>query len=61
MKNSPFAIRQAKRAIDRGADQEFEEGLEREHESYMRAIASDDRREGILAFNEKRPPRFTGR
>jgi enoyl-CoA hydratase/carnithine racemase len=61
MKNSPFAVRQAKSAIDRGADQEFEDGLEREHESYMRAIASDDRREGILAFNEKRPPRFTGR
>jgi enoyl-CoA hydratase/carnithine racemase len=61
MKNSPFAVRQAKSAIDRGADQAFEEGLEREHESYIRAIASDDRREGILAFNEKRPPRFTGR
>jgi enoyl-CoA hydratase len=61
MKNSPYAVRQAKWAIDRGADQEFEDGLEREHESYMRAIASDDRREGILAFNEKRPPRFTGR
>jgi enoyl-CoA hydratase/carnithine racemase len=61
MKNSPFAVRQAKSAIDRGADQEFEDGLEREHESYMRAIASNDRREGILAFNEKRTPRFTGR
>jgi enoyl-CoA hydratase/carnithine racemase len=60
MKNSPFAVRQAKWAVDRGADQEFEDGLEREHEAYMRAIASDDRREGILAFNEKRPPRFTG-
>jgi enoyl-CoA hydratase/carnithine racemase len=61
MNNSPFAVRQAKWAIDRGADQEFEEGLEREHESYMRAIASEDRREGIAAFNEKRRPRFTGR
>jgi enoyl-CoA hydratase/carnithine racemase len=59
--NSPFAVRQAKWAIDRGADQEFEAGLEREHESYMRAIASEDRREGIAAFNEKRRPRFTGR
>jgi enoyl-CoA hydratase/carnithine racemase len=61
MQNSPFAVRQAKWAIDQGADQEFEQGLEREHESYLRAIASDDRREGILAFNEKRRPRFTGR
>jgi len=61
MKNSPFAVRQAKWAIDRGVDQEFEQGVEREHEAYMRAIASEDRREGIAAFNEKRPPRFSGR
>jgi enoyl-CoA hydratase/carnithine racemase len=61
MKNSPFAVRQAKWAIDQGADQEFEQGLEREHEAYMRAIASEDRREGIAAFNDKRPAQFTGR
>jgi enoyl-CoA hydratase/carnithine racemase len=60
-KNSPFAVRQAKWAIDRGVDLPFEEGLEREHEAYMRAIASEDRREGIDAFNEKRRPRFSGR
>lgn len=61
MKNSPFAVRQAKWAIDRGADLPFEDGLQREHEAYLRAIASEDRREGIAAFNERRPPRFTGR
>jgi enoyl-CoA hydratase/carnithine racemase len=61
LKNSPFAVRQAKWAIDRGADLPFEDGLQREHEAYMRAIASEDRREGITAFNEKRPPRFSGR
>jgi enoyl-CoA hydratase/carnithine racemase len=60
MKNSPFAVRQAKWAIDHGADLAFEDGLAREHEAYMRAIASDDRREGIAAFNEKRRPQFTG-
>ncbi len=61
MKNSPFAVRQAKWAIDRGSDLPFEEGLEREHEAYLRAIGSEDRREGIAAFNERRPPRFSGR
>jgi enoyl-CoA hydratase/carnithine racemase len=61
MKNSPFAVRQAKWAIDRGSDLPFEDGLQREHEAYMRAIASDDRREGIAAFNERRQPRFSGR
>lgn len=61
MRNSPFAVRQAKWAIDRGVDLPLDEGFLREHEAYLRAIASDDRREGIAAFNEKRPPRFTGR
>jgi enoyl-CoA hydratase/carnithine racemase len=61
MQNSPFAVRQAKWAIDQGADLAFEDGLEREHEAYLRAIASQDRQEGIAAFNEKRPPRFSGR
>ena len=61
LKNSPFAVRQAKRAIDCGVDLPLEDGLECEHEAYMRAIASEDRREGIAAFNEKRPPQFTGR
>jgi enoyl-CoA hydratase/carnithine racemase len=61
MSNSPFAVRQAKWAIDQGADLPFEDSLEREHEAYMRAIASEDRREGIAAFNERRRPRFTGR
>jgi enoyl-CoA hydratase/carnithine racemase len=61
MKNSPFAVRQAKWAIDQGVDLPFEDGLEREHEAYMRAIGSQDRQEGIAAFNERRTPRFTGR
>jgi enoyl-CoA hydratase/carnithine racemase len=59
--NSPVAVRQAKSAIDRGADLPFEDGLEREHEAYMRAIGSHDRQEGIAAFNERRAPRFSGR
>jgi enoyl-CoA hydratase/carnithine racemase len=61
LKNSPFAIRQAKWAIDNGADLPFEDGIQREHEAYLRAIASADRQEGITAFNERRAPRFSGR
>lgn len=61
LKNSPFAVRQAKWAIDNGVDLPLEEGLEREHAAYLRAIDSADRREGIAAFNEKRPPQFSGR
>lgn len=61
LQNGPYAVRQVKWAMDQGVDLPFAEGLEREHEAYMRAIASEDRSEGILAFNEKRPPQFTGR
>ena len=61
LKNSPFAVRQAKWAIDNGVDLPLEEGLQREHDAYLRAIASADLREGIAAFNEKRPPQFSGR
>jgi enoyl-CoA hydratase/carnithine racemase len=61
LKNSPYAVRQAKWAIDQGVDLPLDDGLQREHEAYMRAIASEDRREGIAAFNAKRPPRFVGR
>ncbi len=61
MANSPVAVRQVKWAIDQGADLPYEEGLEREHEAYMRALASEDRAEGIAAFNEKRSPAFKGR
>jgi enoyl-CoA hydratase len=61
MHNSPFAVRQAKWAIDQGVDLPLEQGFLREHEAYMLAIASEDRKEGIAAFNEKRRPNFTGR
>jgi enoyl-CoA hydratase len=32
-----------------------------EIEAYNRMVPTDDRREGVLAFNEKRKPRFKGR
>ena len=60
-KGSPVAIREAKRSIDSGLGVPLEEGLQIEHESWERVIASEDRAEGIAAFNEKRPPRWTNR
>jgi enoyl-CoA hydratase len=61
MANSPTAVRAAKWAIDRGADLPFEAGVQCENEAYLRALASEDRQEGIAAFNEKRRPHFKGR
>jgi enoyl-CoA hydratase/carnithine racemase len=60
-RNSPVAVREAKRAIDRGFEVPLEQGLELEDLAWRRAVASFDRVEGIAAFNEKREPQWKGR
>ncbi|MGE0119900.1 MAG: enoyl-CoA hydratase-related protein [Dongiaceae bacterium] len=60
-RNAPLSIGQAKKAIDLGADTDLRTGLFVEIEAYNRLISTVDRREGIRAFNEKRPPDFKGR
>lgn len=50
-----------KRACVSGAEMSFEQGLALERELQQRLFVSDDAREGITAFNEKRSPRFTGK
>jgi enoyl-CoA hydratase/carnithine racemase len=37
------------------------DGLVVETEAYYRMVPTEDRREGIAAFNEKRAPKFQGR
>jgi enoyl-CoA hydratase len=59
--NGPIAIRQAKRAITLGTETDLQTGLGIEVEAYNRTVPTDDRREGVRAFNEKREPIFTGR
>lgn len=54
--NSPVATRAAKRALRQGAGRPLAEALEFEHEAWMQAARSRDRREGIAAFVEKRDP-----
>ncbi len=60
-KNAPIAVRQAKQAIHKGLQMSLADGLAFEIESYNRTIPTEDRREGVLAFNEKRKPDFKGR
>jgi len=59
--NAPIAVRQAKQAISRGLQMSIWDGLSFEIEAYNRTVPTEDRREGILAFNEKRKPAFKGR
>jgi enoyl-CoA hydratase/carnithine racemase len=58
--NAPTAVRMAKWALDVGADLSQEAALEVEDQAWRRAVLSDDRREGITAWVEKRPPRWPG-
>lgn len=57
----PLAVRAAKRAMVEGSSMTLEEGLALEHELFSSLAYTSDTPEGIAAFEEKRPPRFTGR
>ena len=58
--NAPISIRQAKQSIHRGLQMSLADGLAYEIECYNRMVSTEDRHEGVLAFNEKRPPVFRG-
>jgi enoyl-CoA hydratase len=53
----------AKRAIDRGLDASFAEGLEIEHQEFVNVFHTDDSRIGVQSFLEHGPGNadFTGR
>ena len=58
---APIAVRQAKQSIHKGLQMSLSDGLSFEIEAYNRTISTEDRREGVLAFNEKRKPVFKGK
>lgn len=59
--NGPIALRQAKQAIDSGMQTDLLTGLTIEHLCYKETIATDDRLEGLTAFQEKRKPKYKGK
>jgi enoyl-CoA hydratase/carnithine racemase len=58
---SPVAAREAKRAVGLGLGLPLEHGIEIEDLAWRRAVATQDRREGIAAFGDKRDPEWKGR
>ena len=57
-KNSPLALAYAKASIDIGMETSIEQGLRFETSAIRTTLASEDYREGLAAFAEKRPPEF---
>ncbi|KFE70067.1 enoyl-CoA hydratase-related protein [Hyalangium minutum] len=61
LKNGPLAISQAKRVIEFGADQDLRAANELERQGFAVLFGSEDQREGMKAFLEKRPASFMGK
>jgi enoyl-CoA hydratase/carnithine racemase len=59
--NGPLAVRLAKEAAYKGLSLPIEEGLRFENEQSRKVLASEDAREGPLAFAQKRKPAYKGR
>ena len=59
--NGPVAVRQAKKAIAYGSETDLETGIILAIEAYNATVITQDRLEGVRAFNEKRKPRFQGK
>ena len=57
----PLAVRLALEAVDQGLEMTLEEGLLLEANHFGLLAATQDMKEGLTAFLEKRAPRFAGR
>jgi enoyl-CoA hydratase/carnithine racemase len=54
-------VRQAKKSAHYGLQMDLLTGYRFEIEAYNQLVGTEDRKEGVRAFNEKRKPRFQGK
>jgi len=59
--NAPLAVRASKRLMRMGLEETFETHVQHVYLQLLPLFASDDFREGVTSFLEKRPAAFTGR
>ena len=58
---APLAVAAITRVVNDGLDRSLPDALDRELEEVAALFAAEDAREGMTAFTEKRPPKFSGR
>lgn len=58
---SPVAVRLAKEAVNRALETQLDEGLLFERKNFYLCFSSQDQKEGMKAFIEKRKPAYTGK
>lgn len=61
LSKSSIALSLAKKAINSGADMSLPSGLDLEAQCFARCFATEDQKEGMKAFMEKRKPQFKNR
>jgi enoyl-CoA hydratase/carnithine racemase len=59
--NAPIGVRSAKKALDKATELDRASGYDFEIAAYNLTVPTEDRLEGVRAFNEKRKPVFKGR
>jgi enoyl-CoA hydratase len=60
-KKGPVAVRMAKQVINEGFDLSLPQGLEKEKSTFPKCFSTEDLKEGLAAFLEKRPAQFKGK
>ncbi|MEA4994169.1 MAG: enoyl-CoA hydratase-related protein [Oscillibacter sp.] len=57
-KNAPIAVKYSKACIDRGLQTDLDSGIAMENELFAMCFGTEDQKEGMTAFLEKRPAQF---
>ncbi|RNF38918.1 enoyl-CoA hydratase/isomerase family protein [Planococcus salinus] len=60
-KNAPLSLQSIKKSVDKGLQTDLNTALSIELDQYYKCANSEDRQEGVLAFNEKRKPNWQGK